>query len=393
MTNDGYFLSNTATLSSEKSMSSIQLPRVSSNWRESRTKKSVMEQPQLSLWQENLWLLPDHSWKWDCTQPKLCLPITRPWISPKRWSTRSLSQLTQLRTNKLWRHCKAASAPSSPAGGASLSLTSPSKPPRQSLEQVLRTNSISRSKDMQEWRKFQEEPSRTAKCWMESWSTRTLPTLRWEDRSETQGLFSSTAPSSIRKVRVKPTWSSKPKMLCVMLWPKRWKKLHWCATTSSSGSPTSLSLRKVSLIWPNTSFSRAMSPASEESEKLTMSELPESLELRLLIDLKKSRNQMSEPNVDCSISEKLVMNTFHTLLNAKHQPLALLSSEELPRMFLMRWRETSTIVWVSQRTSTLIQDFYLVEELSRWKFPQESMKKPANMKESNSFHSEQVNFV
>lgn len=41
--------------------------------------------------------------------------------------------------------------------------------------------------------------------------------------------------------------------------------------------------------------------------------------LKLSTDLKKFNNLMSEQNVDCSILEKLVMNTSHILLNAKTQ--------------------------------------------------------------------------
>lgn len=71
----------------------------------------------------------------------------------------------------------------------------------------------------------------------------------------------------------------------------------------------------------------------EELEKLTMSELQEFQELRLLIDLNKFKNQMLELNADCLTSEKLEINIFHILLNVKIQQLALFYLGVHPRMF------------------------------------------------------------
>lgn len=62
----------------------------------------------------------------------------------------------------------------------------------------------------------------------------------------------------------------------------------------------------------------------EESEKLIMLELLEFQQLKLLIDLNKSKNQMLVLNVDYLISEKLGMIIFLILLNVKlqlHAPL------------------------------------------------------------------------
>ena len=61
-------------------------------------------------------------------------------------------------------------------------------------------------------------------------------------------------------------------------------------------------------------------------------------------------------------------------------------------MFLMKWKEIFMIVWVFQRISTVIQEFFQEEVQLKWKFLQESMKKQVNMRELNNCPSEQVLF-
>ena len=90
---------------------------------------------------------------------------------------------------------------------------------------------------------------------------------------------------------------------------------------------------EIGSVDPNKIDKLTLTPVSEESEKLIMLELQEFQELKLLTDLNRFKNQMLEQNVVSLISEKLEMTTFHSLSNAKHQLPALLSLEELLKMY------------------------------------------------------------
>ena len=59
-------------------------------------------------------------------------------------------------------------------------------------------------------------------------------------------------------------------------------------------------------------------------------------------------------------------------------------------MFSMKCKETSTIVWESQRTFIATQDLFREEEPLKCKFLRGSMKKEANTQVSSNYPSKQV---
>jgi len=101
---------------------------------------------------------------------------------------------------------------------------------------------------MQKLRKFPVVHLKIAVYSMEWWSIRILPTQRCAVSSRTLESYFLIQPSSIRKVNLKPIWKCPKNLIWLMHSNKKWMKLHWCATKSSSGSLMLSSQRRSIII-------------------------------------------------------------------------------------------------------------------------------------------------
>ena len=153
----------------EKSMYNIQQPRVSSNWPESKTKKSVMELLRLSSQPENWCLQQNHSWKWTFILLLSSLAIIKLWISPKKLLQTTLNQSILQMMKKYSVLYKIVSEPNLPADGENLSQTLPLKPLKSSWDKEPRRNLILKSKDTPKSKKFQVELLKNQKSLKELW--------------------------------------------------------------------------------------------------------------------------------------------------------------------------------------------------------------------------------
>lgn len=121
-----------------------------------------------------------------------------------------------------------------------------------------------------------------------------------------------------------------------------------------------------------------------------MSESQECLAPKSSTGQRRFNNPMWVLNVDSLILGKLVTSTSPTSLNAKTLLPVRSCWEAHQRMSSTKWKETFTTVWVFPKTSIVIQDWFQEVVLLRWRSQPELMKKVANIRVLNNFHSRQV---
>lgn len=245
-------------------MYNIQQQKASSNWLESKIKKSVMEQQVSSLQPVNSWLLPNLSWKWTSIQLLSSQLIIKPLTSPKKSLKIVQNQLIPATIKKFFLLYKTVSELSLPADGENLFQTLPLKQPKSLWEKEPKRNLTLKSKDTLKLKKFQEELLNNPKFLTELWLIRISPIQKWEEQLKTQESFYLTVHWNIKKVKVKPICNLKLKTPCVKLSNNKLKKSPWCAMIFLSGNQISSLLKKVFQIWLNTFYWKETFHVSEE---------------------------------------------------------------------------------------------------------------------------------